>query len=93
MELELRLLRSFAAIYEEGTLSRAADRLHCTQAAMSMRLKLIETEIGETLFLRRHHRLEPTSKAAELYARAVGVLAAHGGASSVEPLGRPARRG
>jgi len=77
MDLELRLLRSFAAIYEEGTLSRAADRLHCTQAAMSMRLKLIETEIGETLFLRRHHRLEPTPKAVALYAKALGVIAAY----------------
>ena len=47
MDIELRLLRSFAAIYECGTLSRAADRLACTQAAMSMRLKLIETEVGE----------------------------------------------
>ncbi len=77
MDLELRLLRSFAAIYEEGSLSRAAERLHCTQAAMSMRLKLIETELGEPLFQRRHHRLEPTSKAAELYARALGLLAAY----------------
>ena len=77
MDLELRLLRSFAAIYEEGTLSRAAARLNCTQAAMSMRLKLIEAEIGETLFLRRPQRLEPSSRAAELYARAVGVLAAY----------------
>jgi DNA-binding transcriptional LysR family regulator len=51
--------------------------MHCTQAAMSMRLKLIETELCETLFQRRHHRLEPTTKAAELYARAVGVLAAY----------------
>ena len=92
MELELRLLRSFAAIYEEGTLSRAADRLHCTQAAMSMRLKLIETEIGETLFLRRHHRLEPTSKAAELYARAVGVLAAYDEMMSATRSQKPRQR-
>ena len=34
MDLELRLLRSFVAIYECGTLSRAAERLGCTQAAM-----------------------------------------------------------
>lgn len=92
MDLELRLLRSFAAIYEEATLSRAADRLHCTQAAMSMRLKLIETEIGETLFLRRHHRLEPTSKAAELYARAVGVLAAYDEMMSATRSHRPRQR-
>lgn len=92
MELELRLLRSFAAIYEEGTLSRAAERLHCTQAAMSMRLKLIETEIGGTLFLRRHHRLEPTSKAAELYARAVGVLAAYDEMISATRSQKPRQR-
>jgi len=76
MDLELRLLRSFVAIYECGTLSRAAERLGCTQAAMSMRLKLIETEIGDVLFRRQHHRLEPTSRGAELYARALGVMAA-----------------
>lgn len=92
MDLELRLLRSFAAIYEEGTLSRAAGRLHCTQAAMSMRLKLIETEIGETLFLRRHHRLEPTSKAAALYARAVGVLAAYDEMISATRSQKPRQR-
>ncbi|PZF75148.1 hypothetical protein DK847_19695 [Aestuariivirga litoralis] len=92
MDLELRLLRSFAAIYEAGTLSRAADRLHCTQAAMSMRLKLIETEIGETLFLRRHHRLEPTSRAAELYARAVGVLAAYDEMMSATRSQKPRQR-
>lgn len=77
MDLELRLLRSFVAIYECGTLSRAAERLGCTQAAMSMRLKLIETEIGDVLFRRQHHRLEPTSRGAELYARALGVMAAY----------------
>lgn len=77
MDIELKLLRSFVAIYEQGTLSRAAEALHITQAAMSMRLKLVETEIGETLFLRRHHRLEPTSKGAELYAKALSVLAAY----------------
>lgn len=92
MDLELRLLRSFAAIYEEGTLSRAADRLHCTQAAMSMRLKLIEAEIGELLFHRRHHRLEPTSKAAELYARAVGVLAAYDEMMSATRSQKPRQR-
>lgn len=92
MDLELRLLRSFVAIYEEGTLSRAAEQLHCTQAAMSMRLKLIETELGEMLFRRRHHRLEPTSKAAELYARAVGVLAAYDEMMSATRSPKPRQR-
>ena len=74
MELDLRLLRSFVAIYECGTLSRAAEKLACTQAAMSMRLKMLETEIGELLFRRLHHRLEPTPAGADLYGRALNVL-------------------
>ena len=77
MDIEVRLLRSFVAIYERGSLSRAADKLACTQAAMSMRLKILETEIGGLLFVRQHHRLEPTSKGSELYAKALGVLAAY----------------
>lgn len=77
MDIELRLLRSFVAIYERGSLSRAADKLACTQAAMSMRLKILETEIGGPLFIRHHHRIEPTSRGSELYARALGVLAAY----------------
>ena len=92
MDIELRLLRSFVAIYESGTLSRAAERLACTQAAMSMRLKQIETEIGEPLFLRQHHRLEPTSRGAELYARTLGVLAAYDEMISATRSGRPRER-
>lgn len=77
MDIEVRLLRSFVAIYERGSISRAADKLGCTQAAMSMRLKMLETEIGGPLFVRQHQRLEPTSKGSELYAKALSVLAAY----------------
>lgn len=92
MDLELRLLRSFLAIYEHGTLSRAAGLLGCTQAAMSMRLKLIETEVGETLFMRRHHRLEATPKAVALYARALGVIAAYDEMISATRSQKPRQR-
>ena len=77
MDIELRLLRSFIAMHEAGSISRAADRLACTQAAMSMRLKMLETEIGAPLFLRTPHGLDPTSRGAELYAKALGVLDAY----------------
>lgn len=77
MDIELRLLRSFVAIHETGSVNRAADRMACTQAAMSMRLKLLETEIGAPLFLRRPGGLQPTPRGAELYARALGVLSAY----------------
>ena len=70
MDIELRLLRSFAVMFEAGSISRAAERLACTQAAMSMRLKTMETEIGAALFLRTPTGLEPTPRGAELYAKA-----------------------
>jgi DNA-binding transcriptional LysR family regulator len=38
---------------------------------------MLETEIGGLLFIRQHHRLEPTSKGSELYAKALSVLAAY----------------
>lgn len=92
MDIEVRLLRSFVAIYERGSLSRAADRLGCTQAAMSMRLKMLETEIGGLLFMRQHHRLEPTSKGSELYAKALSVLAAYDEMLSATRSGTPRQK-
>jgi DNA-binding transcriptional LysR family regulator len=77
MEIDLRLLRSFVALHELGSVSRAAERLCCTQQAMSMRLKMLETEIGAPLFLRRPGGLEPTAGGASLYARALTVLSAY----------------
>jgi len=77
MDIELRLLRSLVLMHEAGSISRAAERMGCTQAAMSMRLKTIETELGAALFLRTQHGLDPTPRGAELYAKALGVLAAY----------------
>ena len=77
MDIELRLLRSFVQMHETGSISRAAERLGCTQAAMSMRLKMLETELGAPLFQRGPQGLRPTSRGAELYARALGVLGAY----------------
>ena len=77
MDIELRLLRSFVQMHEAGSISRAAERMACTQAAMSMRLKLLETELGAALFLRGPQGLEPTPRGAELYAKALGVLGAY----------------
>lgn len=77
MDIDLRLLRSFVQIHESGSLARAAEKLSCTAAALSMRLKLLEGEIGAPLFIRHSNGLEPTARGAELYARALGVLSAY----------------
>lgn len=77
MDIELRLLRSFVQMHDAGSISRAAEQMACTQAAMSMRLKMLETEIGAPLFLRHPQGLAPTPRGAELYARALAVLQAY----------------
>lgn len=77
VDIELRLLRSFVQMHETGQVSRAADKMACTQAAMSMRLKMLEAEIGAPLFVRTPQGLDPTPRGAELYAKALGVLAAY----------------
>lgn len=77
MDIEIRLLRSFVAIHEAGSLSRAAARLGCTQAAMSMRLKSLEADLGGELFTRGPRGLQATARGAELHGRALAVLAAY----------------
>ena len=77
LDIELRLLRAFVHMHEAGSLSAAAVRMNCTQAAMSMRLKSLEAELGTPLFLRTPQGLRPTARGADLYARALGVMSAY----------------
>lgn len=46
------LLRSFAYIAEEGSFTRAAERIGRTQSAVSMQMQRLETVLGERVLLR-----------------------------------------
>lgn len=61
MFLELRHLRSLAAIDETGSLAGAAERLHLTQSALSHQIKAIESYFGVPLFLRTQKPLRLTA--------------------------------
>jgi LysR family transcriptional activator of mexEF-oprN operon len=65
-DLDLNLLKSFEALYEEGSASRAGIRLGLTQSAISASLKRLRDIYGDALFVRTGRGLHPTPRANEL---------------------------
>lgn len=60
--MELRRLRYFVAIAEEGSLTLAAEkRLHTAQPSLSRQLRDLEQEVGTQLFTRNARGIELTS--------------------------------
>lgn len=58
--IEVRHLRLVQAIAEEGGITKAGQRLHLTQSAVSCQLREIEANLGAKLFLRLPRRMAPT---------------------------------
>src|SRR5437764_990978 len=75
MDLEVRHLQLVAAVADVGSLTRAGDRLHLTQSALSHQLRDIESRLGAPLFLRIGKRLVLTPAGERLLASARDVLA------------------
>ncbi len=64
--ISLRQLRSFVAVYEEGSFTAAAEREGATQSGMSHHVGQLEDELGTMLFERSGRAVTPT-RAGELY--------------------------
>jgi DNA-binding transcriptional LysR family regulator len=73
--LELYQLRSFAAVAELGHLTRAADRLHVSQPALSAQIKALEDELGVPLFERGPTGMTLTPAGKRLLPDALKVIA------------------
>lgn len=58
--MELRQLRYFVAVAEEGNISRAAQKIFLTQPALSRQIKALEDEVGQALLERRPHSIHLT---------------------------------
>lgn len=73
--MELRQLRYFVAISEEGSFSRAAERLHVSQPPLSTQIKSLEDELGAPLFERSNRGVSLTTAGAVFYEEVRAVLA------------------
>jgi DNA-binding transcriptional LysR family regulator len=74
-KIDLNLLISLQVMIQEQNVSRAAERLHITQPAMSKTLSRLRLLFDDPLFTRSSHGMRPTPRAEELAEELGGVLA------------------
>ena len=72
--MEIRLLRYFITIANEGSISHAAEVLHVTQPTLSRQMSEFEEELGEKLFVRGNRKITLTDKGVLLYERAKEII-------------------
>jgi len=75
MILEVRHLQLLIAVTEERGVTKAGNRLHLTQSAVSHQLKDIEERLGTRLFLRDRKQMVLTAAGEKLLETARGVVA------------------
>jgi DNA-binding transcriptional LysR family regulator len=72
--MDLRHIRSFIAVYEEGSINRAATRLHCAQPSLSLQLRNLEESLSVELFERHARGVRPTAAADRFYKHCISIL-------------------
>jgi DNA-binding transcriptional LysR family regulator len=91
--MELRQLAVFVAVAEEGSFTRAADRLHVVQSAVSAAVRNLERELGARLFDRTTHKVALSDAGRALLPEARTTLAAAAAARDAVDAVKGAVRG
>lgn len=73
--MELSQLRTLIHVAELGSLSKAADRLHIAQPALSRQIRLLEEELGVRLFDRHGRGMVVTDHGQDVLRHALRVMA------------------
>ncbi len=73
--LEIRHLRTLIALAESGSVSRAAERLHLTQSALSHQLRALESQYGLAVVRRKGQTVELSEAGERLLELAHKVVA------------------
>lgn len=74
--MELRQLRYFVTVVDEGGFTRAAERLHLTQPGLSAQVRQLERELGQPLLHRGARSVTPTEVGSAVLVHARAALAA-----------------
>lgn len=94
--LDSDLMRSFLAVVDAGSVTRAADQIGRTQSAVSMQIRKLEESLGQNIFIREPRGVSLTDRGKQLlpYARrVVGLLDETATALREKPLSGPVRVG
>lgn len=73
--MDVAQLKTLIHVAELGSLSKAADRLHIAQPALSRQIRLLEKELGVYLFERHGRGMVITDLGREVLARATRIMA------------------
>jgi LysR family nitrogen assimilation transcriptional regulator len=65
--MDLKQVQYFIALFEDGSVTRAAKRLNIVQPALSMQIARLETELHQQLFERGAQGMKPTAAARQMY--------------------------
>jgi DNA-binding transcriptional LysR family regulator len=72
--MDTRFLESFISVIENGSMAEAARQLNLTSAAIALRIRILEAEIGTRLLIRSGRSVRPTEAGAAILSRARDVL-------------------
>lgn len=72
--MDIHLLRTFVAAFEEANFTKAARRLNATQPGVSVQIATLEAHVGTPLFDRNARSVTPTVAGRRLYPRALRLI-------------------
>src|SRR4051794_28081179 len=73
-DIDLRQLRTFVTLMREGGFSAAARQLGVTQSAVSHAMRLLQEDLGCSLYYKVGHKVVKTRQGEALYQRAEKIL-------------------
>jgi DNA-binding transcriptional LysR family regulator len=71
--MDVRVIHYFIGVFEERSFTKAAERMHVVQSALSMQIRNLEEELKTPLFQRAQRGLEPTIAGRRFYELCVPI--------------------